>query len=166
MKWKDKLEPKPRNWSSSKKWSGRKSGTYKWYEIQDSVAYYSIFDKPKIIYPEIAKDSRFTFDTTGIYPLKTIFSIPISDLYLLGVLNSASVWNYLKEICPVLGDANKGGRLTLQEIYLEKLPIPKASDSEKEIISQLVQKCLNAKGVDCEVWEKEIDDRVAALYGL
>lgn len=31
---------------------------------------------------------------------------------------------------------------------------------------KLVQKCLDAKGVNCEVWEKEIGDRVAALYGL
>ena len=49
---------------------------------------------------------------------------------------------------------------------MSKIPIPNASDSEKETISQLVQKCLDAKGVDCEAWEKEIDDRVAALYGL
>jgi hypothetical protein len=29
-----------------------------------------------------------------------------------------------------------------------------------------VQKCLDAKGVDCEQWERDIDERVAALYGL
>jgi hypothetical protein len=33
-------------------------------------------------------------------------------------------------------------------------------------ISALVQKCLDAKGVDCEEWDREIDGRVAALYGL
>lgn len=49
---------------------------------------------------------------------------------------------------------------------MEKIPIPPASDSEKKAISKLVQKYLDAKGVDCEAWEKEIDDRVAALYGL
>ncbi len=49
---------------------------------------------------------------------------------------------------------------------MNKIPIPIASDSEKEAISKLVQKCLDAQGVDCEAWEKEIDDRVAALYGL
>ena len=27
-------------------------------------------------------------------------------------------------------------------------------------------KKLSDKGVDCEAWEKKIDDRVAALYGL
>jgi hypothetical protein len=56
-------------------------------------------------------------------------------------------------------------RLT-EERYMSKIPIPNASTTEREAISKLVQKCLDAKGVGCEEWEKEIDDRVAALYGL
>lgn len=30
----------------------------------------------------------------------------------------------------------------------------------------LMQCCLNAKGVGCKAWEKEISARVGALYGL
>jgi len=30
----------------------------------------------------------------------------------------------------------------------------------------LVTKCMDAKGVGCESWESEIDERVAALYGI
>ena len=164
--WREQLEPKPRNWSNSKKWRGRKSGTYKWYEIQDSIAYHTEFDSPKIIYPIIAKESRFTFDITGIFTSDSNFIIPLYDLYLLGILNSYCVWQYLKNTCPVLGDADRGGRLQLKSVYVTKISIPKASNTEKETISRLVQKCLEAKGVDCEAWEKEIDDRVAALYGL
>ena len=81
-------------------------------------------------------------------------------------MNSNSVWTYLCQIASILGDAQKGGRIRLKRQYVEKIPIPKASDSEKEAISKLVRKCLDVKGVDCEAWEKEIDDRVAALYGL
>jgi type I restriction-modification system DNA methylase subunit len=164
--WRLRLEPKPRSWEGLGKWEGRKTGSYKWYEIQDEVAYYAEFDQPRIIYPEIAKESRFTFNEDGIYPLKTVFSIPTDDRYLLGVLNSQSVWNYLKQICSVLGDAEQGGRLTLQSIYLSKVPIPQPSEIERKAISKLVQKCLDAKGVGCEAWEKEIDVRVAKLYGL
>ena len=51
-------------------------------------------------------------------------------------------------------------------MYVSKVPIPKAPDSERAAIAALVQKCLDAKGVGCEAWEKEIDARVAALYGL
>ena len=160
--WKAELTPKV----TSDDEIGRKPGRYKWYEIQDEVAYYDAFDKPKIVYPEIAMSSRFAFDTSNIYPIKTVFSVSTDDLYLLGVLNSASAWEYLKQVCSVLGDENERGRLTLQSIFVSKLPIPTASDVDKSAISALVQKCLDAKGAGCEAWEAEIDARVAALYGL
>ena len=49
---------------------------------------------------------------------------------------------------------------------MEKIPIPQATDSQKKIVSKLVQKCLDAKGVGCEKWEREIDEIVAGLYGF
>jgi hypothetical protein len=49
---------------------------------------------------------------------------------------------------------------------LQKAIIPNASEIERKAISKLVQKCLDAKGVGCEAWEKEIDVRVAKLYGF
>ena len=140
---------------------------YQWYCLgRYGSKYHHLLVKPKIVYPEIAMSPRFTLDTEGTYTLKTVFSIPVYDLYLLGVLNSKCVWDYLKIFCSVLGNAEKRGRLTLQSIYINKVPIPDTFNSEKEAISKLVQKCLDAKGVDSEAWEKEIDNRVAALYGL
>ena len=50
--------------------------------------------------------------------------------------------------------------------YFEKTIIPNASKADRATLSALVQKCLDAKGVDCQEWEREIDERVAALYGL
>jgi len=41
-----------------------------------------------------------------------------------------------------------------------------ASAADRSAIAALAQKCLDAKGVGCEASEKEIDERVAALYGL
>lgn len=38
--------------------------------------------------------------------------------------------------------------------------------SNSEIPGALVQTCLDARCVGCEVWEREIDERVAGLYGL
>ena len=136
-----------------------------WWELR-ACAYYDTFDKAKISYPEIAMEPRFAFDATGVYPLKTAFSIPCNDFYLLGVMNSALAWEYLKQVCSVLGDAEERGRLTLQSIFVGKLPIPTANEADRAAIAALVQKCLDAKGVGCEVWEQEIDGRVAALYGL
>jgi hypothetical protein len=110
----------------------------------------------------MAQESRFSFDMTGLFTNDKAFIIPVSDFYLIGILNSSFVWEYLKSFCSEL----LGKSLELRSIYMSKIPIPPASNSEKEEISKLVQKCLDSKGVNCEEWEKEIDDRVAALYGL
>ena len=135
-------------------------GNY-WWELR-SCDYYAAFDKPKIMYPVIAKESRFAFDTTGALTNDKGFIIPVSDFYLLGVLNSSVVWEYLQIQCSEL----LGKSLELRSIYMNKIPIPNASTTERQAISKLVQKCLDAKGVDSEAWEKEIDERVAALYEL
>ena len=59
-----------------------------------------------------------------------------------------------------------GGRIRLKRIYVSGAPIPDALTADRTAISALVQKCLDAQGVGCEEWEREIDERVAALYGL
>ncbi len=103
---------------------------------------------------------------TGTYINNTTYFIPSGSLYLCGVLNSDTVWEYCKKKSAVLGDAEKGGRLRLIRQYVEKIPIPDAPEAEKQAIALLVQKCLDAKGVDCGAWEAEINGRVAGLYGL
>ena len=160
--WQAELTPKKKG----QELQGRKPGSYKWYEIQDEVAYYHAFDKPKIVYPEIGKESRFTFDRTGAFTNNKAFIIPLDDLYLLGVLNSVPAWEYAKSVCAALGDENQGGRVMLQWVNFKRLPIPSATAADRSAIAALVQKCLDAKGVGCEAWEAEINDRVAALYGL
>jgi hypothetical protein len=150
---------------------GRKPGTYQWFEVQDMIAYSEKFKKPKIVYPEIAKESRFAYDTNEEWYLnKTCFFIDWSDLSLLGLLNSKVVWYYLKSICSVLGDAEKGGRLMLQKIYVEKIPIPISLPKKQKEISKLVEDILNIgfsnsnqTAVNNEI---EIDKLVYELYGL
>jgi TaqI-like C-terminal specificity domain/Eco57I restriction-modification methylase len=140
-----------------------RAASQEWYELQQpQMRSSSAFVQPKIIYPEMNQTSRFTFDKTGVFVNNKIFVIPSNDLYLLGVLNSSHVWKYLSSACSEL----LGESLELRNIYMNKVPIPKASEIEQKAIAKLVQKCLDAKGVGCEAWEKEIDIRVAKLYGF
>ncbi len=64
--------------------------------------------------------------------------------------------------------ANKvrGGYLRAFTDYIKQIPIPSASETDRNAIASLVQKCLNAKGQEVADWEAEIDDRVAHLYEL
>ena len=127
---KDRLMSRPKEWKG-KQWAGRKPGLYKWYEIQDTIDYCEEFEKPKIIYPVIAKESRFAFDIEKKYSNDKTFIIPIDDKFLLGILNSKLTWMYLKRLCSVLGDPDKKGRLELRAIFLQNLPIYQAKISSK-----------------------------------
>ncbi len=116
-----------------------------WWELR-ACDYYGDFKAPKIVYPIIAKESRFAYSEEEIYFNDKTFFIPIKDHYLLGYLNSKIAWFYLKNICSVLGDPDKGGRLELRTIYMETLPIPKMSIEQRNLIAQNVELILKANG--------------------
>lgn len=134
-----------------------------WYELQQpQERFVPYLDKPKIVYPDIALEPRFAFDQAGTYLGNTGYFLPSDDLYVLGVLNSQAVADYYIEKSAQV----RGGYLRFFSQYVERIPIPDALEAERQAIAALVQKCLDAKGVRCEAWEAEINERVAALYGL
>ncbi|MBI3945123.1 MAG: Eco57I restriction-modification methylase domain-containing protein [Armatimonadetes bacterium] len=95
-----------------------------WYELQQpQYRYTPDYERPKIVYPDIAKESRFALDLAGRFPADTAFIIASADPYLLGVLNSRAAFFFLKLVCPVLGDPSRGGRLRLKLAYIGQLPI-------------------------------------------
>jgi hypothetical protein len=60
-----------------------------WYELQQpQYGLKQYIDSPKILIPDIAKESRMTYDTQGYFVSNTVYFIPTNDLYLLGILNS------------------------------------------------------------------------------
>lgn len=136
-----------------------------WWELR-ACDYYSAFEKPRIVFPDIAKEPRFTYDDSDRYVNNTTYFISTDDVYLLGVLNSPTVWEYCQARLTVLGDADEGGRLRFFRQFVERIPIPDAPASERTAIADLVQRCLDARGVGCGEWEAEIDARVARLYGV
>ena len=70
----------------------------RWWELR-ACDYYELFEKPKIIYPDIATTCRFTLDMEGFFGLNTTYFIPGDDKYLLGILNSKLSHFYLSEVC-------------------------------------------------------------------
>jgi len=180
-KWRQELAPK----SSKRDPVGRKPGSYKWYEIQDTIDYYAEFEKPKIVWPEIAKESRFAWEEKLYFYNKTCFIMPSTDFYLLALLNSKLIWHFLLRICPVLGDPDKRGRLTQQWVYMKQIPIRSGTDRtfqikrnilinlSSEMIS-LHERLADAKADSdrllferqIKATDKKIDHLVYELYGL
>jgi hypothetical protein len=121
-RYRDDLTPKPSDWDEKKngKWGGRKSGPYEWYEIQDSTAYYALFERPKIVVQCIGYHSRWALDSRGFYVNNKTFLIPTDDLVLLAVLNSPLLWWYMWREFPHMKDE----ALSIDGQCVERLPVP------------------------------------------
>lgn len=141
--------------------------TQEWYELQQPQrAYESVFMAPKIVYPDIAPEARFTIDETGSFPGNTAYAIGSTDLFLLGVLNSRPVLEYYRTVSSQI----RGGYFRWFNQYVEKIPIPPATEAEKDVIRQLVSEVLKIKrqvppGNTTDL-EESIDIEVRRLYGL
>ena len=166
--------------------AGRKPGSYRWFEIQDTIDYFEEFGKPKIIYPDIATDCRFALDTKGRFGANTTYFMPVQDLYLLGLLNSNLAAFYFKSVCAGLEGS---GEIYLRFFgqYLEGFPVhAPAADNEadktkRDKIVGLVETMLKLhkdlpkaktpheqESLQRQIaaTDKQIDSLVYELYGL
>lgn len=153
-----------------------------WWELR-ACDYYTEFEKPKIMLPDISLRGNFAFDTTGCYCVNTAYIIPTDDKYLLGVLNSGLInFSYYH-----LASTYRGGYLRFIYQYLEQLPIRAIdfSDSKDKArhgkMVELVERMLDLnkklpelktpheKTVlqnQIDATDKQIDKLVYELYGL
>jgi len=116
---KTELMPRPKDWAGGN-WEGRKPGAYEWYEVQDTIDYFAEFEKPKIIYPDIAPRGYFTFDQNGeFYCANTVYFIVNDQKYLLGLLNSRLITFYYSKKSALI----RGGYLRFFTQDIEQLPI-------------------------------------------
>lgn len=160
------LKPKTPNDSSE----GRKSGTYKWFEILDNTAYYFEFEKSeKIIWGLTADKWAYALDTEQHYLpsnayILTSETIPIR--FILGLLNSKLLHYYFRFI----GVMTAGGAYTLKAATIEALPIVIGTKEQQKEIVLKVESILNTKAknkqADVSSTESEIDRLIYNLYGL
>ena len=136
---------------------------YYWWELRN-CAYYDLFEKPKIIFPNLQNTNKFAFDTTGVYLNAPAVFLPTDDKYLLAVLNSKVVWHFLKSICVI----RSGGYIEVKPQYFEQIPIPEISQEKQRPFITLVDQILEAKrqGQDSTELEKQVDRLVYNLYDL
>jgi hypothetical protein len=164
LAYKERLMPKPKDWQGSN-WPGRKAGSYEWYEIQDNIAYWQEFERPKIIIPAIAQNVEYAPDTSGFYSNdKTSICVSDDIHYLSGLLNSKLLWWYIQQVAA----SRQGGFYEFKPMYVTAIPI--ADTKDKRPIETLVNQILATKQAnpqaDTRAWEAEIDRLVYALYGL
>lgn len=132
-----------------------------------SCAYYTEFEKSKIVYRRIATSLDADYDTKGTYGLDTTFSIPTNDLSLLAILNSRLFDWYARYKVLSLNDPWTGGGLQFFAQYMKKVPIANRTTAQKAVLSRLVEQILaNSESDNVRDIEREIDELVYQLYGL
>jgi hypothetical protein len=96
-----------------------------WWELRN-CAYYDLFDKPKIIFPNLQNANKFCLDSQGVFINAPAVFLPVNSKTLLCVLNSKIVWEFLKSICVV----RSGGYIEVKPQYFEQIPIPELKNED------------------------------------
>lgn len=136
---------------------GRKPGRYAWHEIQDNVAYYDVFDEPKIVYPDIGIECRFAMDESCRYAANTVYVIALADWYLLGVLNTSHFADYLRAVSTSI----RGGYLRFFGQFMTAAPVPEAADSDRVAVGGMAKSAQEAHG-----WRRAAVESFLVAIGL
>jgi hypothetical protein len=139
-KFRTRLEPQPRTWNTAEKWEGRKPGDYRWFELQDTVDYYREFEKHKIVWPDIAKLPRFSWDETGSYLGNTGYIITGAEPSLLAVLQSRAVWFAISQIAQPLRERAGLWQYWLIRQFIDRVPIPNIPAVDGDVLGALASK--------------------------
>ncbi len=142
-----------------------------WWELRH-CAYYSEFEKEKVVYSEIVRHPQFHYDKEKFYVEATGFLMTGESVkYICGLLNSKPVSFFFKCYYAGGGLGDEGYRY--KKAFLENLPLPTITSANEPIVKQiesLVDKILETKkqnhDADTSHLEREIDHLVYKLYDL
>lgn len=131
--YRESLEPQPRGWkpsSSQRFWLGRKAGSYKWFEIQDNVAYWAEFEKRKIFVPEIQSDVNYAVTDDDLYcNNKTSFIVDDEAYFICGVLNAKVSGWFARQTYP----SKQGGFMEFTQQFVSKTPIARGNSGQRSL---------------------------------
>ncbi len=143
-------------------------GKYFW-ELR-SCTYYEAFDRPKIIYSNLAKEMRAVIDRMGLLTNQKCYIIPDDDSFLLALLNSKVLDFYFRLAMPCLDDPFNGGDMEFSGVFMQRVPIAPAKPKTRKYLSRLAGDIQSAKKADPDAdvtsLEHRTDEIVYSLYGL
>ncbi len=133
-----------------------------WWELR-SCAYYGEFKKDKITWGNLATNPKFAFDSSASYVSAPANIIPVHDLYLLAILNSP----LCKWLISLQAATRSGGFLEFKPMYVDKVPVFPASNTQKSLIIKLIKTILdNPEIPEVQRLEQEVNKLVYKLYDL
>ena len=136
-----------------------------WYELQQpQEGFYDQFSHPKIVWPDITREAKFAYDTTGSYLDMTCFFIPNAPIWMLSTMNSTLMEFMLRQSTSTL----RGGFLRPKRQYMERLPIVRPDKESLNRLEDLATEMFRLQNSSTEAGavEREIDTIVFDVYGL
>ncbi len=142
----------------------RKRTANKWFETQDTIAYYPEFQNEKIVYPETTHGAFFFYDHNGKYYCdKTCFLMTGSGLKFIHlVLSSKALEYYYKFHCSGTKLGISGFQYNKHS--LEKVFLPEVKQPFIEIADKITSE--RDSNNDTTSLENQIDQIVYKLYDL
>lgn len=145
----------------------RKKTIHKWFEMQDTIAYYKDFEKFKIVWKEMGSSPAFTLDNKNYYANDTCRIITGDNLHYLVAIFNSKCWDFIFKKFYAGGGLGDEGFRYKSEFMLDTAIPEVDKKTEKEIVN-LVEKVIEGKkkGIDTSEFEVEIDKIVYELYNL
>ena len=120
----------------------KRAGKQKWYELPATKSDAEIFTQTKLICPNSYDHQTFAVDTDGFYCGDTCYLIPTEEMWLCGLLNSRAVeWFYSQASKQLTGDY-----LQARSSYIQQIPIPDLSSTQKAVIGKIVDYLIYLQG--------------------
>jgi hypothetical protein len=145
----------------------RKVTGNKWFETQDQIAYYTEFEKEKIVYAEIVFDSAFYFDKSSTYPEATAFVLTGENIKYLTALLNSQLLTFVFRAFYAGGDL-RGNTFRYKKAFLQNLPVIKSSARVNSLLELLVDYVQATKEKNQKLqttyFEQLIDALVYELY--
>jgi adenine-specific DNA-methyltransferase len=131
-----------------------------WSNLRN-CAYLDAFEKPKIVWGNLALNTQFTFIKEPIIINNPSNFFNTDSFYLLGFLNSRLADFYIKQ----LGVTRSGGYFEYKPMFVEQVPIPKVSCEVEQRFTAIVDDLLNGNGNSIEL-EHKVNRMVFELFNL
>jgi len=132
-----------------------------------SCVYWHEFEKPKIVIPAIESRASYASETQGCFSNdKTSICVSDDSPFLAANLNSDT----LQFIITQVSASRQNGYFEYKPMYVEPLPIPPATDTDKSHLTDLAGRCAEAAAADdndsLATHEAEIGQIVYRLFDL
>ena len=139
----------------------RSKTQYEWYELQSTCAYHERFTDEKLFWMDLTRNSRFSYDSGSpeMCCVNTVYFMCGERMKLLAAyLNSSLISWYVNKTTVTSGM----GTARWFASTVELIPVPRAQDSEIELI-ELVQQRLDASAHASSDATSQIDSRIEQL---